>query len=56
MTTLFAVIRTRGPAWRASFPLEGQTDWNAHASFMNGLKADGFVVLGGPLEEQMMFS
>jgi len=50
MTTLFAVIRTRGPAWRDSFPLEGQRDWNAHASFMNELKADGFVVLGGPLE------
>jgi len=50
MTTLFAVIRTRGAAWRDSFPLEGQRDWNAHALFMNGLKADGFVVLGGPLE------
>ena len=30
--------------------MEGQRDWNAHASFMNGLKADGFIVLGGPLE------
>jgi hypothetical protein len=50
MTKLFAVIRTRGAAWRDSLPLEAQRDWNAHASFMNGLKADGFVVLGGPLE------
>jgi hypothetical protein len=30
--------------------LEGQEDWDAHASFMNALEAEGFVVLGGPLE------
>jgi uncharacterized protein YciI len=47
---LFAVIRARGPAWNHSRPLEGQPEWPAHATFMNGLKADGFVVLGGPLE------
>ena len=47
---LFAVIRTRGPAWQNSKPLEGQTDWTSHASFMNGLAADGVVILGGPFE------
>jgi uncharacterized protein YciI len=47
---LFAVIRARGPAWDHSRPLEGQPEWPAHATFMNGLKAEGFVVLGGPLE------
>ena len=47
---IFAVIRTRGPAWNDSQPLEGQDDWRAHADFMNGLVADGFVLLGGPLE------
>ena len=46
---IFAVIRTRGPAWNDSQPLEGQDDWRAHADFMNGLVADGFVLLGGPL-------
>lgn len=50
MQQLFAVIRTRGPAWRDSQPLEGQVDWPAHASFMNALAKEGFVVLGGPLE------
>ncbi len=50
MQQLFAVIRTRGPAWRDSQPLEGQADWPAHASFMNALAQEGFVVLGGPLE------
>jgi len=46
----FAVIRTRGPAWQDSRPLEGQADWAGHASFMNALAREGFVILGGPLE------
>jgi len=50
MAQLFAVIRTRGPAWQGSQPLEGQPDWAGHASFMNALAKEGFVVLGGPLE------
>jgi uncharacterized protein YciI len=50
MRQLFAVIRTRGLAWQVSRPLEGQADWAAHASFMNALASEGFVVLGGPLE------
>ena len=47
---LFAVIRSRGPAWNGSLPLDDQVDWVAHAAFMNGLLKDGFVALGGPLE------
>jgi uncharacterized protein YciI len=47
---LFAVIRTQGEAWRRSVPLENQPDWAAHASFMNSLQKEGFIVLGGPLE------
>ena len=47
---LFAVIRTRGGAWRPSVALESQPDWDAHASFMNGLQKEGFIVVGGPLE------
>ena len=50
MKPLFVVIRARGPAWDHSRPLEGQPEWPAHATFMNGLKSEGFVVLGGPLE------
>jgi uncharacterized protein YciI len=30
--------------------MEGQEDWTGHASFMNALAKDRFVVLGGPLE------
>ncbi len=46
---LFAVIRTHGPAWRAGVALEQQPEWNAHAVFMDGLAADGFALLVGPL-------
>jgi len=41
MAQLFAVIRTRGPAWQGSRPLEGQPDWAGHASFMNALAKEG---------------
>lgn len=51
MKQLFAVIRTRGRAWQTSRSLEGQEGWDAHASFMNDLEKEGFVVLGGPLED-----
>ena len=47
---LHAVIRTRGPAWQDARPIEGQADWASHASFMDALVEEGFVILGGPLE------
>jgi hypothetical protein len=31
--------------------MEEQSDWPAHASFMDGLVDAGFVILGGPLDE-----
>ena len=50
VTRLFAVIRSRGPAWNDSLPLDDQVEWTAHAAFMNGLLEEGFIALGGPLE------
>lgn len=47
---LFAVLNTRGPNWDDSKPMEEQVDWRVHADFMNGLAADGFVLLGGPFK------
>ena len=29
--------------------MEAQEKWTEHATFMNQLAADGFIVLGGPL-------
>jgi len=50
MPRIFAVTRSRGSSWNDSLSLEHQEDWPAHADFMNALFAQGFVVLGGPLE------
>ena len=47
---LFAVIRTRDAAWLNDESLEGQQHWQEHANFMDGLVAEGSVILGGPLE------
>ena len=47
---LFAVLRSRGPAFDSAQPLEQQQGWSDHAAFMNGLVSEGFVVIGGPLE------
>jgi len=47
--TLFAVMRTRGPAWNDAVPMEQQVDWRRHADFMNALHADGVALLAGPL-------
>ncbi len=55
---MFLVIRRRsGPRWDASAPLEEQSGWTEHASFMDELVDAGFVVLGGPLadEERVAF-
>ena len=50
---MFLVLRRRhpGPRWDSARPLEEQSDWTAHASFMDGLVDAGFVVLGGPLAD-----
>lgn len=45
------VLRQSGPAWDSSRPMEEQSDWPAHAAFMNGLVDDGFIVLGGPVTD-----
>ena len=47
---LFAVVRSRGPAWDPARPMEQQADWAGHAAFMRALFHDGFVRLVGPLE------
>lgn len=50
MKPVFAVLRSRGPAWDESQPLEGQADWQGHAAFMEALFDEGFGLLVGPLE------
>jgi hypothetical protein len=49
----FVVLRRTGPEWNPRLPLEEQPDWPTHAEFMDGLVDDGFVVLGGPLADEV---
>jgi uncharacterized protein YciI len=48
---LHAVVRERGPAWEPAVSLREQELWPEHASFMDALVAEGFLVLGGPLAD-----
>jgi hypothetical protein len=50
MQRVFAVLRSRGPEWDDSNPLEGQAEWVGHATFMDGLFDEGVAALVGPLE------
>jgi hypothetical protein len=46
-------LRRSGPQWDASRPLEEQSGWPEHATFMDELVDTGFVVLGGPLADEV---
>jgi uncharacterized protein YciI len=46
----FVVINEQGPSWESKLPMRGQKGWTEHASFMDALEAEHFVVLGGPLK------
>jgi hypothetical protein len=45
----FLVENAKGPAWDHSREVREQVGWDEHASFMDGLTEEGFVVLGGPI-------
>jgi uncharacterized protein YciI len=47
------VLARTGPEWDASKPLEDQSGWEDHAEFMDRLVDDGFLVLGGPLADDV---
>ena len=47
------MLRRSGPEWDPGLPMEEQSDWRAHAEFMDGLVDDGFIVLGGPLADEV---
>jgi uncharacterized protein YciI len=46
------VLHRSGPEWDATKRLEEQSGWDEHASFMDGLVDQGFIVLGGPLSDE----
>jgi hypothetical protein len=46
-------IHRSGPEWDHSKPMEQQSRWDEHAQFMDALVDDGFIVLGGPLGDEV---
>jgi len=50
---MFLVVRSRsGPLWHQGRPVEQQSGWAEHATFMDELVDAGFIVLGGPLSDE----
>jgi len=47
----YAVTQERGEHWDARRSMREQEKWEEHARFMDALVDDGFVVLGGPLDD-----
>jgi hypothetical protein len=47
----FAVRLVHGPGWDPSRQIRDQDGWDEHAAFMDGLVDDGFVILGGPVDD-----
>jgi uncharacterized protein YciI len=47
----FAVTMESGPNWDQSRDRREQDAWDEHAAFMDRLVEDGFLILGGPLDD-----
>ena len=47
----FLVESAKGPAYDDAVARRAQAGWDEHATFMDALVDDGFVVLGGPIGE-----
>ena len=43
----------RGPEWDPAKPMEEQSGWAEHAAFMDDLTDKGFIILGGPLADEV---
>jgi len=46
-------IHRSGPEWDHTLPMEQQSGWVEHARFMDALVDEGFLVLGGPLGDEV---
>jgi hypothetical protein len=47
------VLRRSGPEYDHALQLEEQSGWPEHAAYMDALVDEGFIVLGGPLQDEM---
>ncbi|WP_433133882.1 YciI family protein [Micromonospora sp. CA-240977] len=46
------LLRRSGPRWDPARTIQEQSEWPAHAAFMDELVTSGFIVLGGPLADE----
>jgi uncharacterized protein YciI len=53
MPIFLVLLRRSGSEWDRSKPMEEQSGWDEHAAFMDRLVDDGFLVLGGPLADEI---
>ncbi|MFW9930666.1 MAG: hypothetical protein ACFFD1_14855 [Candidatus Thorarchaeota archaeon] len=53
MTTFFVVECIQGKSWDPTRGMREQDQWLEHAAFMDILEAEGFIVLGGPLDSSL---
>lgn len=51
MKQTFVVLSVHGPGWDPGRPMRQQDYWDGHATFIDGLFADGFLRLGGPFPD-----
>ncbi|HEY7603657.1 MAG TPA: hypothetical protein VH760_05285 [Gaiellaceae bacterium] len=49
---LWVVRRRRGGPWDWSRDLREQVGWDEHAAIMDRFVDEGFILLGGPLEDE----
>jgi len=52
VATFLVTEHRDGQAWDPALPLRGQSRFAEHATFMDTLVSEGFVVLGGPLADE----
>jgi uncharacterized protein YciI len=45
----YALTLEQGEGWDDRLPRRQQKQWDGHATFMDALADEGFVILGGPL-------
>jgi len=45
----FVVMNEQGPAWNPALTMREQPQWGDHATYVNALVREGFIVLAGPV-------
>jgi uncharacterized protein YciI len=48
----YVVTLERGENWNAGHPMREQEHWDEHARLMDALVDEGFIILGGPLNDE----